>query len=51
MNKIDLYDIGLNDRFKNRDNYILLNTDILKLDIDDYVKNIEKASGWHEPKV
>ena len=37
-NMIDI----LNNRFKNRNNYILLNTDILKLDIDSYISKIEK---------
>ncbi len=32
----------LNDRFNNRNNYILLNTDILKLDIDSYILKIEE---------
>lgn len=40
-NMIDI----LNDRFENKDNYILLNTDILKLDIDNYVINIEKEKN------
>lgn len=35
----------LNDRFKNRNNYILLNTDILKFDVDNYIRNIEKEKN------
>lgn len=36
-NMIDI----LNDRFKNQNNYILLNQDILKINLEEYIKNIE----------
>lgn len=41
----------LNDRLKERNNYILLNEDILKLDIDKMVEDIENKNNYKYRKV
>ncbi|MEG1058947.1 MAG: 16S rRNA (adenine(1518)-N(6)/adenine(1519)-N(6))-dimethyltransferase RsmA [Clostridia bacterium] len=41
----------LNDRFKTKGNYTLINEDILKTDIDDIIKNIEKKNNKKYNKI
>lgn len=41
----------LNDRFKNKENYILLNDDILKINLDEKIKEIEKELNIEFDKI